>query len=520
MTVFSPKDRFRKTLNLAVQFFRPNDLQDSKGKKQPPSLGEKSHTPVWRRKPVMLTAGVLVILAAAGIGGTGYVQANTVDYYNVYKDGTMVGSINDPAEVDQLIKEQTEEVKQANPKLSMVLDTGEITYSGESGFKAEPETEETLAALKGLLKSHAEGVELVIDGKVVGIVKDQETADTILTRVQSKYAPQLAANKKSAEVSTLSYSKTSTSKSTAEKKTNSGNKITGVKFVEEVKTEEVATDPSKIMDANELYLKLVKGDYKPTKYTVQKGDCIGCIADKFKISEQVIYDNNGWIEQDMIKEGDVLDLTVLQPGLTVKTEERSTETISYDAPVEIRKSDSMKLGESKVLTEGKSGKKTLTYRVVKQNGKVMTEELVDSQVVVKPVAEVVLRGTKVILGEGTGHFASPVSGWSLSSKFGQRWGRMHKGIDMTGGRTIMAADNGVIEFVGQKTGYGNCIIVNHKNGYKTLYGHLKSISVKKGQIVEKGDQLGIMGSTGESTGVHLHFEITKNGVLQNPLKYL
>jgi Membrane proteins related to metalloendopeptidases len=519
MTDFSPKDRFRKTWNLVNQYFRPSDLQDSKGKKRPLSTGDKPHTPLWKRKPVMLTAGLLVVLTAAGIGGTGYVQANTVDYYNVYKDGNIVGSINDPAEVDQLIKQQTEEVKKSNPELNMVLDSGEITYSGESGFKAEPATEETLSKLKGLLTSHAEGVELVIDGKVAGIVKDQDTADAILNRVQSKYAPQLAANKKSTEVTTLSYSKTAAAEKN-ETEATSGNKLTGVKFLEEVKTDSIATDPDKIMDANELYLKLVKGSVKPTKYTVQKGDCIGCIASKFNISEQVIYDNNGWIEQDMIKEGDVLDLTVLQPELTVKTEERSTETIAYDAPVEIRKSDSMKLGESKVLTEGKSGKKTLTYRIVKQNGKVVTEELVDSQVVVKPVAEVVLRGTKVILGEGTGHFASPVSGWSLSSKFGQRWGRMHKGIDMTGSKTIMAADNGVVEFVGQKTGYGNCIIVNHKNGYKTLYGHLKSISVKKGQVVEKGDKLGIMGSTGESTGVHLHFEITKNGVLQNPLKYL
>ncbi|GLX69689.1 LysM peptidoglycan-binding domain-containing M23 family metallopeptidase [Paenibacillus glycanilyticus] len=518
MTVFSPKDRLRKTLKLATQFFRPSDPQDSKGKKQPPSTGEQPHTPMWKRKPVMLTAGVLVVLAAAGIGGTGYVQANTVDYYNVYKDGNLVGSIGDKAEVEQLIQQQTEEVTKANPNLTMVLDKGEITYSGESGFKAEPASEETLAKLKGLLTSHAEGVELVIDGKVAGIVKDQETADAILNRVQTKYAPQLAANKKNNEVTTLSYSKTAATKKTTT--SNSGKKLTGVKFVEEVKTAEVDADPSKIMDANELYLKLVKGSVKPTKYTVQKGDCIGCIATKFNISEQVIYDNNGWIEQDMIKEGDVLDLTVLQPELTVKTEERQTETISYDAPTEIRHSDSMKLGESKVLVEGKSGKKTLTYRVVKQNGKVVTEELVDSQVAVKPTAEVVVRGTKVILGEGTGHFSSPVSGWSLSSKFGQRWGRMHKGIDMTGGSTIMAPDNGVVEFVGQKTGYGNCIIVNHKNGYKTLYGHLRSISVKKGQIVEKGDKLGIMGSTGESTGVHLHFEITKNGVLQNPLKYL
>ncbi|MNP77687.1 Murein DD-endopeptidase MepM [compost metagenome] len=58
------------------------------------------------------------------------------------------------------------------------------------------------------------------------------------------------------------------------------------------------------------------------------------------------------------------------------------------------------------------------------------------------------------------------------------------------------------------------------NGYQTLYGHLSSYSVKVGQIVEKGEKIGIMGSTGDSTGTHLHFEIIKNGTVENPLKYL
>ncbi|MNZ94643.1 Murein hydrolase activator NlpD precursor [compost metagenome] len=109
----------------------------------------------------------------------------------------------------------------------------------------------------------------------------------------------------------------------------------------------------------------------------------------------------------------------------------------------------------------------------------------------------------------------------MSSSYGQRWGRTHKGIDLvSSNRSILASDDGVVTFAGTKSGYGNCIIIDHKNGYQTLYGHLSKISVKKGEIIEKGSKIGVMGSTGRSTGTHLHFEIHKDGSIQNPMKYL
>ncbi|MUT67472.1 M23 family metallopeptidase [Paenibacillus sp. NEAU-GSW1] len=518
MSDFKPMDRIRKTWNQTAQFFRQVRPQQT-GKILQQSSSESSQAPWWRTKPVMITAAILFILAAAGIGGTKYVQANTVDYYNVYMNGSMVGSVSDPKEVDDLIAQETKEVKDANPEYNMMLDSGEISYTSESAFKAEPETEATLAKLEGMFTSHAVGVELKVDGKVIGVVKNQETADAILTRVQSKYAPQLASSKKKGEVTALSYSaaaKSSDSKSEAK----NGTVLKDVQFVEVVKTNDVSIQPDQIQNADDIYKQLVQGSVQPTKYTVQEGDCIGCIAEKFDISPQVIYDNNRWIDEDKIKAGDVLDLTVLQPELTVKTIESLTETVAIAPPVEIQKNADMRAGESKVIREGQSGKKVVTYRVVKQNGYLVSEELISSEVVTEAIPEIIMKGTKVILGEGSGSFAMPVSGWSLSSKYGQRWGRSHKGIDITGNKTIMAADNGVIEFVGTKSGYGNVVIIDHKNGYKTLYGHLSSYSVKKGQIVEKGDKIGIMGSTGRSTGVHLHFEIHKNGVIQNPLKYL
>jgi murein DD-endopeptidase MepM/ murein hydrolase activator NlpD len=97
---------------------------------------------------------------------------------------------------------------------------------------------------------------------------------------------------------------------------------------------------------------------------------------------------------------------------------------------------------------------------------------------------------------------------------------MHKGVDLVGGKTIKAADGGKVIFAGVKNGYGNAIIIDHQNGYKSLYGHLSKISVQQGDAVEQGEKIGVMGDTGHSFGVHLHFEVLKNGRNVNPMSYL
>lgn len=119
--------------------------------------------------------------------------------------------------------------------------------------------------------------------------------------------------------------------------------------------------------------------------------------------------------------------------------------------------------------------------------------------------------------------AWPAVGGYISSHLGERWGKMHKGIDIArpSNRNILAADNGVVESAGYNNGgYGNKIVINHNNGMKTVYAHLSSIDVKVGQVVEKGSKIGVMGSTGNSTGIHLHFEVYKSGSLENPTEYV
>src|SRR5690606_26131351 len=151
-----------------------------------------------------------------------------------------------------------------------------------------------------------------------------------------KFAPELAAAKKDGKtVSTLSYDKNGDGEKAAEPDlTKPGRVVTDVGFVEDVAIEEVDTDPSKIADAEDIYKKIIVGSTKPTKYVVQEGDCIGCIAQKFDITSDFIRQNNPWIKDDRINIGDELDLTVLLPELTVVTTESLVELEKIAPPVE------------------------------------------------------------------------------------------------------------------------------------------------------------------------------------------
>ncbi len=112
-----------------------------------------------------------------------------------------------------------------------------------------------------------------------------------------------------------------------------------------------------------------------------------------------------------------------------------------------------------------------------------------------------------------GHRENPFTGESIEK---------HKGLDIKGnyGELIKTTANGNVKFADRRGGYGNCVIIDHGNGFETYYGHLSKISVKKGQKVAAGDIIGKIGSTGRSTGPHLHYEIHRNGKILNPKSYL
>jgi murein DD-endopeptidase MepM/ murein hydrolase activator NlpD len=104
----------------------------------------------------------------------------------------------------------------------------------------------------------------------------------------------------------------------------------------------------------------------------------------------------------------------------------------------------------------------------------------------------------------------------------QRYGHGHTGIDIDGdtGDPVYAAAGGTVTFAGYTGGYGKCILIRHSNGLTTRYAHCSSISVSSGEKVSGGENIGRVGSTGRSTGSHLHFEVISGGSTRNPLNYL
>ena len=119
---------------------------------------------------------------------------------------------------------------------------------------------------------------------------------------------------------------------------------------------------------------------------------------------------------------------------------------------------------------------------------------------------------------GTGIF-----GWPASGSITHGFFAYHPGVDIGGwtGASVLAADSGyVIVANWDNSGYGNMIVIDHSNGFQTVYGHLNSIYVRKGTNVSKGQQIGEMGSTGNSTGPHLHFEVRQGTVQRNPYGFL
>ncbi|WP_420458935.1 M23 family metallopeptidase [Neolewinella sp.] len=128
---------------------------------------------------------------------------------------------------------------------------------------------------------------------------------------------------------------------------------------------------------------------------------------------------------------------------------------------------------------------------------------------------------KPIQGDRFGRSMANLSGFGFRLHPILNVNKMHYGIDFNcaKGTEIQATGKGVVESAGEETGYGKCVVIDHGYGFKSRYAHMSSIKVKKGQEVSRGHLLGLVGSTGQSTGDHLHYEIEKDGERVDPIQY-
>ncbi len=217
--------------------------------------------------------------------------------------------------------------------------------------------------------------------------------------------------------------------------------------------------------------------------------------------------------EDIIKEAKSKLSIALSTDITYTKELECSVDVEYD--------DTQLTTYEKTKSEGKNGLEQVTYRTTFVDGVQTDAVITGTEVIEKPENKVVVKGTRE--SAVTGSFIWPIPyTHTISSYFEYRWGSFHKGLDIADsgiyGQEIVAADGGTVEFAGDdNSGYGNYVIINHNNGYKTVYGHCSSLAVSTGETVEQGQVIGYVGSTGFSTGPHLHFEIRQNDEAINPL---
>lgn len=272
-----------------------------------------------------------------------------------------------------------------------------------------------------------------------------------------------------------------------------------------------------------LGIVLNKYEYKGENLTLSFQENVEIIPSYY--SNDIIFTAN---ETYSYFENNDLPLTVI-----ATVERTAEETVKYKT-VKLESSKKI-IGYSVVLCDGQNGKANVTKRYIYKDGKVIDKTEIAREIIKEPIDKRVVYGTASIDSgtlvsklAGNVKYLWPVAGTrgtNISAYYGD--GRNHKGLDiaMPLGTNIYSVSDGVVISAGTATGtessYGNWVLIKHSDGTtSTAYAHASSVYVSVGDVVRKGQVIAAVGSTGNSTGNHLHFEVRKNGVRVDPAPYL
>ncbi len=307
-----------------------------------------------------------------------------------------------------------------------------------------------------------------------------------------------------------------------------------VSFVEDIQYVQgfYLDDENTVWDADKLSKKLSTKKSEAVYYTVQSGDTVSGIAQKFGLTTAEVFALNPSVQEN-IHIGDSLlissEVNFIRVQVT-RTEVR-TESVAYSTVT--NETASLYKGVKKTVQKGVNGEQQITELVSYVDGVRVSAKEISRITTKEPVNEIIQVGTKTYSSSyGTvtsygGSFIWPAIGaYNISQYFGGSGG--HGGIDIvkpggnSTGCTIVAAAGGTVTFAGYHSSWGYNVVVNHGNGLSTRYAHMLpgSMKVRVGQTVSQGQALGNIGSSGNVTGPHLHFEVMVNGKRVNPLPYL
>ncbi|MBQ4643564.1 MAG: peptidoglycan DD-metalloendopeptidase family protein [Oscillospiraceae bacterium] len=352
--------------------------------------------------------------------------------------------------------------------------------------------------LKNSGQSVYEGYGLYIDGDFIGSTDEADNLLTLLDEYREQYREE-------------------------------GDTESKLQFKQNVSLVDGVYPTSSIMATSE-FKNLINSEIEGEKYhVVAAGESPSLIADMYDLYYQELEAMNPRLkENSTVRVGDELIVSKSVSYLNVTSTRREVYNEDIPYPTNKTKSDKYYTTYSKVTKAGVPGEQRVTALVTYEDGVAVARQVLATEVLKEPVAREMTVGTKnpiYSVGNASGTskgFIWPTIGGHVSCPI---WGyKGHTGVDIAGcgyGSNIYASAAGtVVKVKWGNTGYGYHVIINHGDGIQTLYAHMSNIYVKNGQYVNQGDIIGAMGSTGNSTGTHLHFEVRINGQYVNPLNYV
>lgn len=313
-------------------------------------------------------------------------------------------------------------------------------------------------------------------------------------------------------------------------------------FNEKVTISEIYTNQENIITSEEAVDVLLSNTDEVVEYELEEGDNIWDIARAHNTTMDRILEINPQIKDETrMQIGEIIKVEAPDPILSIATTQQATFKELIPSEIEYVEFSDLYKDETKVYQEGHDGLKEITVLVHKVNGKEVNRDLISEKVMKEPKTKVMAYGTKPkpkakptnnskgnsgasAKSNTSGKFMHPLNGAGrISSNYGGRGSGFHRGIDIaaSAGTPVYASAAGTVTYSGYNSGgFGKLIILDHGNGYETYYAHNSSLYAQVGQYVSKGQNIASVGSTGNSTGNHVHFEIRKNGSPINPYSYI
>ena len=450
--------------------------------------------------------------------------------YRVYLAGKSVGLIDDKDSLDEYIDKEQQTLKDkynadkvyAPEDLEVVKD---VTYNENIST-----TEEIYNKIKDIEPFTIKGYAITI----AGLDSTNEQGETIKGKDQTIYVldkkvfEEAMDNTIRSFVDSDSYDKYLNNDQKEIESGKTGTVIENIYIENKVTIKEtnIPSDETIYENVDDLSKYLLFGTLdEQQKYIVQAGDTISDVAFNNKLSnEEFLIANPEFTDaNNLLYEGQNVTISIIKPQfrLVEIDHQVSTQDIPYET--ETRYDNTKYNTYEETIQEGQVGSQLVTSKVEKVNGQVESAVIDNNatQVLKEPVKRIIVKGTKQRGGSGgvnsglssntkiEGYWLWPTrTPYYISSPYAYRWGTLHDGLDIAGagfGSPIYASNNGIVVASSYKWDNGEYIVINHNNGYYTIYAHLAERYVSVGQEVSQGDTIGAMGQTGFATGVHLHF---------------